>query len=79
MLSLKICGCNKKFGPKNDGSKKFWSNKILVQRNFWSKKKDMVQKGLAPIILGPKILNKIGSVAAEMFLIWTNVARMNVV
>ena len=33
---------------------------------------------MAPKIIGPKKLIKIGSVAAEISLIWTNLARTNV-
>ena len=50
------------------------SGKLLVSRsNMLVQKKKKGQK-----ILGPQKLIKIGSVAAEIFLIWTNVARTNV-
>ena len=47
--------------------KKFGSNKMLVQKNS------------GPQNIGFKNLVKIVSVTAEIFLIWTNVARTNVV
>ena len=43
----------------------------MDQSKFWSKKVK------APKEVGAKTLVKIGSVIAEIFLIWTNVARTN--
>ena len=71
----------------------FWPKKILARKNFGSKKildKKNVgkifwipKKMLSPIKwdpknLGPISLVKIVSVTAEIFLIWTIVARTNV-
>ena len=47
--------------------KKFGIKKILGLKKFRSKKS-----------LGPKSLVKIGSVTAEIFMIWTNVTRTDV-
>ena len=64
--------CRRKFDPNNVGSKNS-PNNSLVEKKLGSK------KILDPKILGPKKLIKIGSVAAdEIFLIWTNVTRINV-
>ena len=46
--------------------------KIKVQKKFWSSK-ILITKNLYP-----KSFVKIRSVTAEIFLIWTNVARTNV-
>ena len=76
---------------KKNGSKTLWSKKnvvqkIKVQRNL-GPKKFWVQKILGRQIFGKKIwlqkkskniLVKIDSVTAEIFLIWTNVAKTNV-
>ena len=47
--------------------KKFGSRKLYIKKKSKPAKK-----------LGPKNWVKIGSVTAEIFLIWTNVARTNV-
>ena len=70
---------SKKLGPEilglhNFGSvkfrlKKFWSNKILVKTEFGSK---------ACKKFGSNSFVKIGTVTAEIFLLWANVARTNV-
>ena len=60
------------FNPKKFGSRKFWVKTIVGLQNFGSKEIKACKK------LGPKSLVKIGSVTAEIFLIWTNVARRNV-
>ena len=61
---------------------KFWSIKLRVHKSFgqtkvWSKR-NLAKKTKVPISLGPKSLVKIGSVTAEIFLIWTIVARTTV-
>ena len=68
-LGLTKFGLQKEFYQKKFrfnkcwGPKKFGSNKMLVQ---------------APKILAQKNLDKIGSVTAEIFLIWTNIAGTNI-
>ena len=57
----------KKLGPKSIGPKKLGPNKILIYKNFKTSK-----------ILCLKILVNIGLVIAEIFFIWTNVARTNI-
>ena len=54
--------------PENVGSKKLWIHKTLDQ------KKLILTKNL-----GSKNLVKIGSGRAEIFMIWTNVARTNAI
>ena len=54
------------------GPKKFWIERKFDPENVGSKKIKACKK------LGAKSLVKIGSVKAEIFLIWTNVARTNV-
>ena len=61
----------KDFGPKF-GFEKFPGPKVFGPKYFGTQKVCVKQ-------LGPKSLVKIGSVTAEIFLIWTNVARINVV
>ena len=63
-----------RFYPK----KNFLQKKYLPKKNL--QKKVFVQEIRAPKNVGPKSLVKIGSVTAtaEIFLIWTNVARANV-
>ena len=56
--------------PKNCGLKKsFWSEKDFWFKKFWSTEIKALKK------LGPKSFVKVGSVTAEILLIWTNVAR----
>ena len=60
-------GQNKTFLIKKKlGQKKFGSKEFLGPKKFGSNK------------MGQKSLLKIGSVTAEIFLIWKNVARTNV-
>ena len=54
------------------GQKDFWVQNILVKQNVGPRKLK------APKKLGPNSLVKIGSVIAEIFMPWTNVARTNV-
>ena len=62
--------------------RKFGVHKILRSQKIWVKqnfgKKISIKKVKACKELGPKRLVKIGSVTAEIFLIWTNVALTNV-
>ena len=62
------------FCPRGLGPKKIF----FVRKNFWSRNlcrtKCWSEKFKAPKRLGPKSLVKIGSVIAEIFLPWTNVA-----
>ena len=69
---------DKNAGPKNLSLKTIsgWKNlglKKFCPRTFWPTKIRNPKK------LGPKSLVKIGPVTAEILLIWTNVARTNVV
>ena len=57
---------------KSSDPKIFGVQKSLDQARCWSKKIK------APKILAPNNVVKIGSVTAEIFPIWTNVARTNV-
>ena len=59
-------GFTKFVGPKKIGSNKIWSKIILIKINHGLQK------------LCPKSFVKIGSVTAEIFLIWANSARTNV-
>ena len=79
----RIFGKKSFFGPKNIWVKK---GNIFGPKNFWSKnilvKKSVVQKNVGPQKsrnpkMGPKILVKIGSLTAEVILLWTNVAWTN--
>ena len=55
---------SKKFeGPKKIGSNKIWSKKILMKINHGLQK------------LRPKSFVKIGSVTAEIFMVWANIVR----
>ena len=58
--------------PKNFWFRKFWVQNIKGPQNFVSTKFKACKK------LGTKSLVKIGSGTAEIFPIWTNVARTNV-
>ena len=62
-----------KFGEKNLGKKKKSGQKEFRSKSFGYKRFLGPKKG--PQKLGPKSLVKIGSVTADIFLIWTNVAR----
>ena len=80
---------SKNLGPKKFVRKKidvqtkfwiqrFWVHKIVGPKNLQGPKKISIKKVKACQKLGPKRFVKIGSVTAETFLIWTNVARTNV-
>ena len=64
------------------GLKKFWSKIVLSSKsfgleNFWEQKSLVINKKIkfGPKEWPPKSLVKIGSLTAEIFLIWTNVVR----
>ena len=59
-------GFTKFVGPKKIGSNKIWSKNFLIKINHGLQK------------LCPKSFVKIGSVTAEIFMIWANFARTNV-
>ena len=61
----------KNSGPKKSRLKRDWIKQILLKKN-WVKIIRAIKK------LGTKSLVKIGSVIAELFLVWTNVAKTNV-
>ena len=58
---------SKNFGVNKYFGPKRFGPKVFLTKMVWSKKKFV-----------PKSLVKIGSVTAEIFLIWTNVARTDV-
>ena len=78
----------KHFGFNKFGAKKCRSKRVWVQSNFWPKRfwvqKIWVKQNVGPKKfkvpkkLGQESLIKMGSVIAEIFLPWTNVARTNV-
>ena len=59
-------------GPKN-----FWVRKTFwLQTKLWIQKKfQKTSKKISPQKLSQKMFVKIGSVTAEILVIWTNVAR----
>ena len=73
----------KQTGPKEFSEKKFWYKNVCGPKKFCVKKYLGLQSLVlnyviyiikAPQKLGPKVkLSKIGSITAEILLIWTNV------
>ena len=62
----------KKYRSKKFGSKNIWVKWSVIQKYFGRQKLKALEK------LDPKSLVKIGSVTAEIFLMWTNIASKNV-
>ena len=82
---MKINPCQKIFRPKSIQSKKICSKKKFESRKFWLQKFQVKRSGSrkfkSKFFLEPsfnKSLVKIESVTAEIFLLWTNIAKTNV-